>query len=200
MSVLVLPLAAGVVAYVVLGWLQTNRRAKLGLTNAAVVAADNSEIGSPTLRSDRLGLVGRPDHLVRIDGTIIPVGAEATRTTRARLARHAARGSVPARHRGVRRTAAVRPVGPGEWGSAAGAIHASPRETRAGNDGPHASCARSRHAARPALDGIAMPCMRFFRDLLGIVRVRWRPKLVSPLTPTRAGLGSGRDITECPAK
>jgi hypothetical protein len=53
MNVLVLLLAAGVVAYAVLGWLQTNRRAKLGLTNAAVVAADDSEIGSPTLRSDR---------------------------------------------------------------------------------------------------------------------------------------------------
>jgi len=36
-------------------------------------AADDSEIGSPTLRSDRLGLVGRPDHLVRIDGKITPV-------------------------------------------------------------------------------------------------------------------------------
>ena len=70
MSVLVLLLAAGVVAYVVLGWLQTSRRAKLGLTTAAVVAADDSEIGSPTLRSDRLGLVGRPDHLVSIDRTI----------------------------------------------------------------------------------------------------------------------------------
>ena len=73
MNVLVLLLVAGVVAYAVLGWLQTGRRAKLGLTNAAVVAADVSHIGSQTLRSDRLGLVGRPDHLVRIDRTIIPV-------------------------------------------------------------------------------------------------------------------------------
>jgi CRISPR-associated protein Cas4 len=73
MNALVLLLAAGVVAYAVLGWLQTGRRAKLGLTNAAVVAADDSEIGSPTLRSDRLGLVGRPDHLVRIDRKLIPV-------------------------------------------------------------------------------------------------------------------------------
>jgi hypothetical protein len=37
-------MAAGVVAYAVLGCLQTGRRAKLGLTNAAVVAADDSEI------------------------------------------------------------------------------------------------------------------------------------------------------------
>jgi len=73
MNVLALLLAAGVVAYVVLGWLQASRRAKLGLTNAAVVAADDSEIGVPTLRSDRLGLVGRPDQLVRIDRKIIPV-------------------------------------------------------------------------------------------------------------------------------
>ena len=77
MNVLVLLLAAGVVAYAVLGWLQTGRRAKLGLTNAAVVAADDSEIGVPTLRSDRLGLVGRPDHDFQLERVLAGIAAAA---------------------------------------------------------------------------------------------------------------------------
>ena len=34
---------------------------------------DGSRIALPTLRSERLGLVGRPDQLVRVDGHPIPV-------------------------------------------------------------------------------------------------------------------------------
>jgi CRISPR-associated exonuclease Cas4 len=37
------------------------------------VAADDSDLGLPTLRSDRLGLVGRPDHLVRSGRYLIPI-------------------------------------------------------------------------------------------------------------------------------
>jgi CRISPR-associated exonuclease Cas4 len=73
MSLLILLLAVAIVTYLVLGRLQSGRRASLGLANAAVLAADDSAIRSPTLRSDRLGLIGRPDHLVRIDGHLIPV-------------------------------------------------------------------------------------------------------------------------------
>ena len=46
---LVLLLAAGGVAYGVFGWAAASRWAKLGLTNAAVVAADDSEIGALAL-------------------------------------------------------------------------------------------------------------------------------------------------------
>ena len=73
MAVLVFLLVVGALAYVLLGRLQARRRTRLGLTHAAVVAADDSQLGSPTLRSDRLRLIGRPDHLVRVGRYIIPV-------------------------------------------------------------------------------------------------------------------------------
>ena len=73
MTTLALLLALGALAYVVLGLLQARRRKSIGLTGSTVVAADDSHIGSPTLRSERLGLAGRPDHLVRIGGQLIPV-------------------------------------------------------------------------------------------------------------------------------
>jgi predicted RecB family nuclease len=44
------------------------------LGRGRVVAADDARLGARTLRSERLGLVARPDHLVRLgDGTVIPV-------------------------------------------------------------------------------------------------------------------------------
>ena len=73
MTVLVFLLVVGVLAYVLLGRLQARRRTRLGLTHATVVAADDSQLGSPTLRSDRLRLIGRPDHLARVGRHIIPV-------------------------------------------------------------------------------------------------------------------------------
>jgi hypothetical protein len=39
--------------------------------SARVVAADDSQLGSLTLRADRVGLVARPDHLVQIGGGIV---------------------------------------------------------------------------------------------------------------------------------
>ena len=40
---------------------------------AAIVSADDSALVAPNLRSARYGLVGRPDHLVRVGRTLIPV-------------------------------------------------------------------------------------------------------------------------------
>jgi CRISPR-associated exonuclease Cas4 len=37
------------------------------------MAADDTRQGAPTLRSERYGLVGRPDHLVRLGHALIPV-------------------------------------------------------------------------------------------------------------------------------
>jgi CRISPR-associated protein Cas4 len=71
--VIILLLVLGAVVYVALGWLQARRRGTIGLEGASVVAADDSQIGVPTLRSEHFGLVGRPDHLVRIEGRMIPV-------------------------------------------------------------------------------------------------------------------------------
>lgn len=50
--------------------LETEKRS-LGV-RGDLVAADDSPLGSPTLRSPRLGLVGRPDALSRVDGSVIP--------------------------------------------------------------------------------------------------------------------------------
>ena len=49
------------------------RRASLGIAAGAIVSADDSLVRSPTLRSERLGLVGRCDHLLRVDGVYVPV-------------------------------------------------------------------------------------------------------------------------------
>jgi CRISPR-associated exonuclease Cas4 len=43
------------------------------LMAGGIVAADDSSLGSVTLRSKRLGLVGRPDHLLRCGRHLIPV-------------------------------------------------------------------------------------------------------------------------------
>jgi hypothetical protein len=63
-TIVVLLLVALVLAYAGLGVLQKRRRNTIGLTGAMVLAADDSRIGSPTLRSESLGLIGRPDQLV----------------------------------------------------------------------------------------------------------------------------------------
>ncbi len=50
MTTVLLLLAAVVLAYVALGALQRHRRTSIGLNDSTVLAADDSRIGSPTLR------------------------------------------------------------------------------------------------------------------------------------------------------
>src|SRR5256885_326919 len=67
-----LVLGLAIALFVLIGG--TNRQVRdLGLTRGTIVAADDARLTLPTLRSDRLGLVGRPDHLLRDGGTVIPV-------------------------------------------------------------------------------------------------------------------------------
>jgi len=70
---LVLLLLLAVAAYVLLARWTGTRRAALGIAEGTVVSADDSVIRAPTLRSERLGLVGRCDHLLRVDGSYVPV-------------------------------------------------------------------------------------------------------------------------------
>jgi CRISPR-associated exonuclease Cas4 len=72
-TVLALVLALAALVYLALGRLTHHERAKIGLDNGVLVAADDSRLGSPTLRSARLGLIGRPDHLLRSGNVLIPV-------------------------------------------------------------------------------------------------------------------------------
>ena len=48
-------------------------RARLGLQSGVMVGADDSSMPSPTLFSARLGLVARPDHVLRVGPYIIPI-------------------------------------------------------------------------------------------------------------------------------
>jgi CRISPR-associated exonuclease Cas4 len=59
--------------YVALVVWSSRQRRRLGLRGGRVTAADDSRLGSPTLRSERLGLVARPDHVLEVDGMHIPV-------------------------------------------------------------------------------------------------------------------------------
>jgi CRISPR-associated exonuclease Cas4 len=66
-------LALAVLAYIVLGRWGRAQRSRLGLAEGTLVAADDSRLRSPTLRSARLGLIGRPDHVLRSGRYLIPV-------------------------------------------------------------------------------------------------------------------------------
>src|SRR5689334_21324403 len=57
----------------------TGRRERaIGLQHRTVMAADDSRLGARTLRSARFRLVGRPDHLVRVDGATVPMNRSRT--------------------------------------------------------------------------------------------------------------------------
>lgn len=73
MEMLLLVLILSVAAYLLLGHWSRSRRSALGIVAGRVVSADDSLIRAPTLRSDRLGLVGRCDHLLRLDRVYVPV-------------------------------------------------------------------------------------------------------------------------------
>jgi predicted RecB family nuclease len=70
---LLLSLALALAASLALrGWTR-RRRARLGLAGGEIVFADDSLVRAPTLRSARLGLVGRCDHLLRVGDAYVPV-------------------------------------------------------------------------------------------------------------------------------
>jgi CRISPR-associated exonuclease Cas4 len=71
-EILLLCLVLAVAAYLLARWTR-HRRSALGIADGVVVSADDSLIRAPTLRSERLGLVGRCDHLLRVGGAYVPV-------------------------------------------------------------------------------------------------------------------------------
>jgi hypothetical protein len=66
-------LIGAVLLYVCLGRWTRRERSALGLSNEVIVSADDSALRTPTLRSARYGLVGRPDQLVSVRRMLIPV-------------------------------------------------------------------------------------------------------------------------------
>src|SRR5206468_9768164 len=73
MMIALVLLALAVVTYVVLRRWATERRRLLGLEDGELIGADDSDLGLVTLRSERLGLVGRPDQILRVGRSYIPV-------------------------------------------------------------------------------------------------------------------------------
>jgi CRISPR-associated exonuclease Cas4 len=73
MTLLLSLLVFAVVLYVGLSVWGRRERRSLGLEDGSVIAADDARLQMPTLRSARHGLVGRPDHLLRSVGLLIPV-------------------------------------------------------------------------------------------------------------------------------
>ena len=66
-------LALALAAWALLTWWSRRQRARLGLDGGVIISADDSALGAPTLRSERLGLVGRCDQLLELDGAYVPV-------------------------------------------------------------------------------------------------------------------------------
>ena len=76
-AALVVALAILLIAYVGLTAWERSARRRHGL-RGRILAADDSRLGAPTLRSARLGLAARPDHLVRDGQVVIPVEQKPT--------------------------------------------------------------------------------------------------------------------------
>jgi len=72
-EILLLSLVLAVAAYVVLARWTRHRRRALGIADGVVISANDSLIRAPTLRAERLGLVGRCDQLLRVGGAYVPV-------------------------------------------------------------------------------------------------------------------------------
>jgi hypothetical protein len=67
------PAGPSLLAYIVLsGWSRRERTAA-GLRNETLEWTDDSPVPSPTLRSKKYGLVGRPDQLVRVGKVLVPI-------------------------------------------------------------------------------------------------------------------------------
>ena len=66
------------VAYFLLTRWNHVHRVALGLGDSDIISADDSAIRALTLRSERLGLVGRCDQLLKIHGAYVPVEQKPT--------------------------------------------------------------------------------------------------------------------------
>ncbi len=59
--------------YALLGRWSRSERAHVGVSSGTIQTTDDSAERTPTLRSRRYGLVGRPDQLIRVGNALIPV-------------------------------------------------------------------------------------------------------------------------------
>src|SRR5687768_6727233 len=73
MTFVIVLVALAVLLFIALSVWTRRERQNLGLDPGALVAADDARMAMPTLRSDRVGLIGRPDHILRCGNYLIPV-------------------------------------------------------------------------------------------------------------------------------
>jgi CRISPR-associated exonuclease Cas4 len=73
MTVLVLLLITTLLLYAYVSRWSRRERAEVGIKHETVESTDDSAIPTRTLRSERYGLVGRPDQLVRVGQKLVPV-------------------------------------------------------------------------------------------------------------------------------
>ena len=59
--------------YLLLGRWSRREGQRLGVDSGGLIAADDAHLGMPTLRSERFGLVGRPDQLLRVGRAVVPI-------------------------------------------------------------------------------------------------------------------------------
>jgi CRISPR-associated exonuclease Cas4 len=59
--------------YLLLGSWSRREGQHLGIDAGAIIAADDAQLGMRTLCSQRFGLVGRPDQLLRVGRAVVPV-------------------------------------------------------------------------------------------------------------------------------
>jgi CRISPR-associated exonuclease Cas4 len=71
-------LLASIGGYLLLARWSRGLRARLGVAAGSIVSADDSRLRAPNLYSERLGLVGRCDHLMREGGVYLPVEQKPT--------------------------------------------------------------------------------------------------------------------------
>ena len=73
MTLVVVVLGLALLLFVLLRMWTRHQRQALGFERGRIVAADDARLGMPNLRSDYLGLIGRPDHLLWSGRALIPV-------------------------------------------------------------------------------------------------------------------------------
>jgi len=71
-------LLASIIAYLLLTRWSHGLRARLGIAEGSIISADDSHLHASDLHSERLGLVGRCDHLIRVGRAYVPVEQKPT--------------------------------------------------------------------------------------------------------------------------
>lgn len=71
-------LVSAAVACLLLARWSRVRRGAIGLGDGDIISTDDSIVHAPTLRSELLGLVGRCDHLLKVNGAYVPVEQKPT--------------------------------------------------------------------------------------------------------------------------